>query len=97
MFRNLLTVALALFLAVGTVFAEEVKALFVKIDGDKLTVKIDDKEKVMTVAKDAMAKGKDGKEYPLVKSFGKAKEGDKYTLKIEKDEVVSAMKEGKKK
>ena len=95
MIRNVLTAVLALTLAVGTVFADDIKAVFVKVDENKLTVKIDDKEKVMTIAKDAMAKGKDGKEYPLAKAFGKYKEGDKVTLKVEKDEVVGAMKEKK--
>ena len=95
MIRNVLTAVLALFLAVGTVFADDIKAVFVKSDDDKVTVKVDDKEKEYKIAKDAMVKGKDGKEYPLTKAFGKYKEGDKVTLKVEKDEVVGAMREKK--
>ena len=56
-------------IAVGAVFAEEIKGTFVKFADGKLTIKVDDKEKEYKVPSDLKVKfkGKDGeeKEFPV--------------------------------
>lgn len=87
MVRKFAAALVALVLAVGAVFADEVKAVFVKYADGKLTVKVDDKEKEYKVPADAKRKGKDGveEEVLLKDRFGKRKEGDKVILTVEGD------------
>ena len=95
MYRKFAAAFVAMVIAVGAVFAEEIKAVFVKYADLKLTVTVDDKEKVYDVDKDATVKFKD-KEYPLTKALesGKAfKEGTKMILTVEKDKVTSAKRD----
>src|SRR5262249_49497089 len=87
MYRKFLAAIVALVIGVGAIFAEEIKAVFVKYDEGKLTVKVDDKDKTFKDAKDAVYKGK--KEVPLDElAKNKAKEGAKLIVNTEKDEVT---------
>lgn len=101
MIRKFAAALVALVFAVGSVFADEIKAKFVKIDGGKLTVKVEDKEKTYDISDLKLKrKGKDGaeKEFEAVKMFGKAKEGADLTLTVDGDKVKDIkMSFGKKK
>jgi Rieske Fe-S protein len=99
MVRKFAAAVVALAIAVGAVFAEEVKGTFVKFADGKLTVKVDDKEKEYKVPSDLKVKfkGKDGeeKEFPVSGMLGRMKEGTKLTLEVDKDEVKSVKAERK--
>jgi len=102
MFRKFAVAVLAIVIAVGSGFAEEVKGAFVKFADGKLTVKVDDKDKEFKVPADLKMKrkGKDGTEteVSVADSFGKMKEGTKLILDVEKDTLKSYKREpGKKK
>jgi hypothetical protein len=97
MFRKFAVALLAIVIAVGTGFAEEVKAVFVKFADGKLTVKVDDKEKEYKVPADLKRPGKDGKETLASESLGRMKEGMKLTLDVEKDTLKGYKVERKKK
>jgi len=92
MFRKLTAVAVALMLVVGGLYAEEIKGEFVKVDGGKVTIKVDGKEKSYKIADVKVKIGKD-KEGQLSEALGKWKEGTKGTFNVDKDEVNSAKKE----
>jgi hypothetical protein len=94
MFRKCVAAFAALVICVGALFAEEIKAEFVKYADGKITVKVDDKEKDYKVAKDAVYKGK--KERPVSEWAEKAKDGAKIILNVEKDEVTWIKGGGKK-
>lgn|SRR5262245_36075313 len=97
MYRKFLAALVALVIGVGAIFAEEIKAVFVKYDDGKLTVKVDDKEKTYEVDKDAVVKFKD-KEFPLTKALANEKiykEGTKVTITVEKDKVTKVVREKK--
>lgn len=89
MVRKFAAALVALVLAVGAVFADEVKAVFVKFADGKLTVKVDDKEKEYKVPADTKIKRKnkqgEEEEVLLKDSFGRRKEGDKLILTVEGD------------
>lgn len=90
MVRKFAAALVALVIAVGSVFAEDIKATFVKFADGKLTVKVDDKEKEYKVADDLKVKRKvkgEEKEISASKAFGRMKEGTNLTLTVEKDEV----------
>ena len=91
MIRKFATALVALVITMGAVFAEEVKAKFVKFADGKLTVKVDDKEKEYKVPDDLKVKfkTKDGetKEFEASRMFSKMKEGTPIILEVEKDEV----------
>ena len=91
MVRKFAAALVALVIAVGSVFADEIKGTFVKFADGKLTLKVDDKEKEFKIPADLKQKrkGKDGeeKEYVVADMLGKVKEGTKITLTTEKDEV----------
>ena len=91
MVRKFAAALVALVIAVGAVFAEEVRATFVKFSDGTLTVKVDDKEKEYKVPADLKVKfkGKDGeyKEFEVSRMFGKMKEGTPLVLDVEKDTV----------
>ena len=90
---------LAMVIAVGAVFAEEIKGTFVKFADGKLTIKVDDKDKEYKVSDDLKQKYKDKngdeKEFQVTKMFGKMKEGTKLTLDVDKDEVKKVTREKK--
>jgi hypothetical protein len=96
MFRKCVAAFAALVICVGAIFAEEIKGVFVKFEDGKVTVKVDDKEKTYDVDKDATLKFKDN-EVKLTDVFEKMKEGRTVTLTVEKDKVVKAKLEKKKK
>jgi len=96
MFRKCVAAFAALVICVGAIFAEEIKGVFVKFEDGKVTVKVDDKDKTYEVDKDATFKGKE-KEFKLTDLFEKMKEGRGLTLTVEKDKVVKAKLEKKKK
>ena len=91
MVRKFAAALVALVIAVGSVFADEIKGTFVKFADGKLTLKVDDKEQEFKIPADLKQKrkGKDGeeKEYVVADMLGKVKEGTKITLTTEKDEV----------
>ena len=93
MIRKCVAAFLAMVIAVGAVFAEEVKGTFVKFADGKLTLKVDDKEKEFKVPADLKQKrkGKDGTETEIEvsKMFGRFKEGTPITIDAEKGEVKS--------
>jgi hypothetical protein len=87
MFRKCVAAFAALVICVGALFAEEIRGTFVKFADNKITVKVEDKEKEFKVAKDAVYKGK--KEVPVADWAEKrAKEGAKLILNVDKDEVT---------
>ena len=100
--RKFCAAAVALMLAVGGMFAEEIKgAMFQEYKDGKLTVKIDDKEKTFKVDEKAKikmkAKGGEEKEIMLTDALAKAKKDSKWTLTTDKDGTVTEVKrEGKK-
>lgn len=100
--RKIFALTIALMLSVGAVFADEIKAVFVKYADGKITAKVDDKEKTFVVDTEAKFKiktGKDGteKEVSIVDVITNEKrgykEGDKITLTVEKDKVVKVARE----
>ena len=98
MLRKFFAVVVALMLAVGGLFAAEIKGIFKKYDADKATVTItvDDKDTEYKVDKTAKVKNKkSGDETLLTDVFGKWKEGQKATLTVEDGVVKSAKKDRK--
>jgi hypothetical protein len=93
MVRKFAAALVALAIAVGAVFAEEVKGTFVKFTDGKLTLKVDDKEKDYKIPTDLKVKrkGKSGeeKEYSASDILGKAKEGTEVTLTVDGDKVTN--------
>ena len=77
MIRKFAAALVALVIAVGAVFAEEVKGVFVKFADGKLTLKVDDKDK-----------NGDEKEVLASERLGKAKEGRDVTLTVDGDKVT---------
>lgn len=99
MIRKFVAASLALVLAVGSIFAEEIKGIFVKADGESITVKVDDKEKTYKFSTNKIKikiKGEE-KEVSVADTVKRRKEGDKVTLTVDKDVVTSVKGEGKKK
>jgi len=100
MYRKFVAAFVALVITVGAVFAEEIKAVFVKYEELKLTVKVGDKEKTYDVDKDATVKFKFKdmeKEVPVTKMLerwqaGKGFKGDNKNIiiTVEKDKVTGA-------
>ena len=95
MYRKLVAAFVAMMLAVGGLFAEEVSGIFKKFEDGKVTVSVDGKEKTYAVDPKAAIKfkTKDGteKEVPLTKMFGRAKDGANIVLQVE-DNVVKGAK-----
>jgi hypothetical protein len=93
MIRKFAAALVAVVIAVGTVFADEIKCTFVKFADGKLTVKVDDKEKEYKVPADLKIKrkGKDGTETEVLASegLGKMKEGSKLIVTEEGGTVKS--------
>jgi len=91
MVRKFAAALVAIVIAVGAVFADEVKGTFVKFADGKLTVKVDDKDKDFTIPADLKVKrkNKDGNEEDVLLSerMGKFKEGSKVIVVTEGDKV----------
>jgi hypothetical protein len=101
MVRKFAAALVAVVIAVGSIFAEEVKGTFVKFADGKLTIKVDDKEKEYKIPADLKVKrtGKDGveKEYVASELLGKAKDTTEVTLTVDGDKVTDVKtKRGKK-
>lgn len=92
MFRKFAAALVALVIAFGAVFAEEVKGTFVKFADGKLTLKVDDKEKEYKIPADLKIKrkGKDGNETETAATeiLGKTKEGRDIVLTVDGDKVT---------
>lgn len=94
MVRKFAAALVAIVIAFGSVFAEEVKGTFVKFADGVLTIKADDKEKEFKIPSDLKVKrkfGKDGEEKEFVvadmlSKFGK--EGSKLTVVTDGDKVT---------
>ena len=94
MIRKFAAALVALVIAVGSVFADEVKGAFVKFADGKLTLKIEDKEKEFKIPADLKIKrkGKDGKETESTATESFTKMNDSkfkptVVLTVEKEEV----------
>jgi hypothetical protein len=92
MFRKFAAALVALVIAFGAVFAEEVKGTFVKFADGTLTLKVDDKEKDYKIPTDLKIKrkGKDGNETETAATevLGKTKEGRDIVLTVDGDKVT---------
>jgi hypothetical protein len=102
MLRKCVATVLALVLAVGSVFAEEIKGKFVKFADGTLTLKVEDKDKDFKIPADLKIKrkGKDGAEMEVevTKMLGKVKEGTEMTVTVDGSKVTDVkMARGKKK
>lgn len=60
MFRKFFAAVAALTLVVGGLFAEDVKGIFKKVDGGKITIVVDGKDKEFKVGEKFKTKAKDG-------------------------------------
>jgi len=101
MIRKFAAALVALVIAVGAVFADEIKGTFVKFADGKLTIKVDDKEKDYKIPSDLKVKYKDKngdeKEVPASARLERAKEGSQVTLTVDGDKVTDVkVKRGKK-
>ena len=92
MVRKFAAALVALAIAVGSIFADEVKGAFVKFADGTLTLKVDDKEKEYKIPSDLKIKYKDKngdeKEVPASARLEKAKEGSEVTLTVDGDKVT---------
>ena len=92
MFRKFFAAVVALTLVVGGLFADDIEGVFKKFEDGKVTIDVDGKEKTYKVNADAKVKFKE-KEFLLVDTFKRYKDGDKVTLTVEKEEVTKAKRE----
>ncbi|MCE9530441.1 MAG: hypothetical protein K8T89_04820 [Planctomycetes bacterium] len=93
MFRKFFTAVVALMFVVGGLFADEIKGVFKKFEGGKVTVEVDGKATDFKVG-DAKQKVKD-KEVAISELLPKWKEGQKGTFTVEKGEVTNVKKDKK--
>src|SRR5438309_8201935 len=94
MVRKFAAALVAIVIATGSLFAEEVKGMFVKFADGKLTLKVDDKEKEYTIPADLKVKYKakgEEKEALASERLGKAKEGAEVTLKVDGEKVTDVQ------
>jgi len=96
MFRKFAVAMLAVVIAVGTGFAEDIKGAFVKFADGKLTIKVDDKDKEFKIPADLKMKrkGKDGNETEVSVSDSLTKMNDSkfkptVVVTVEKDNVTA--------
>jgi hypothetical protein len=91
MSRKFIGALLALIIGVGAVFAEEIRATFVKYADGKVTVKVDNKEKEYSVDEKATMKV-GAKEFPLRTWFEQTKSlksgSSKLVLVVDNDSVT---------
>jgi hypothetical protein len=101
MIRKFAAALVALIIAFGAVFAEDVRGTFVKFVDGTLTIKVDDKDKDYKIPADLTLKQKtkDGtvKEVSAAKRLGKTKEGTQITVTVDGDKVTAVKIGGKKK
>lgn len=94
MIRKFLSAFVALVIAGGSIFAEEIRATFMKYSDGKVTVKVKDEEKSYTVDEKASIKVST-KEFPLRTWFQESKSlapgKSKLVLVVESD-VVTGVK-----
>jgi hypothetical protein len=98
MVRKFAAALVAVVIAVGAVFADEVKGTFVKFTDGTLTIKVDDKDKEFKIPADLKVKYKrkgEEKEVLASERLGKAKEGAEVTLTVDKDKVTDVQLKGK--
>jgi hypothetical protein len=91
MIRKFAAALVALVIAVGAVFAEEIKGTFVKFADGALTLKVDDKDKEYKVPADLKVKYKskgEEKEALASERLGRAKEGQQVTLTVDGGKVT---------
>jgi hypothetical protein len=100
MVRKFAAALVAIVIATGSIFAEEVKGVFVKFADGKLTLKVDDKEKEYKIPSDLKVKYKvkgEEKEALASERLGRAKEGAEVTLTVDGSKVTDVqVKRGKK-
>lgn len=94
MFRKFFAAVVAVMLVVGGLFADEIKGVFKKLDGGKVTIEVDGKASEYKVSADAKVKMKD-KEVALTDALGNWKDGQKGTFTVEGGTVVKAKKDKK--
>ena len=100
MLRKFAAALVALVIAVGAVFADEVKGTFVKFADGTLTLKVDDKDKEFKIPADLKVKRKvKGEEKEVLASdmLSRAKEGRGVTLTVDGGKVtdVKMQRKGK--
>ena len=91
MVRKFAAALVAVVIAVGAVFADEVKGTFVKFADGTLTLKVGDANKDYKIPADLKVKRKtkDGeKEVLASERLGKGKEGAEVTLTVDGDKVT---------
>jgi hypothetical protein len=94
MVRKFAAALVAIVIATGSIFAEDVKGVFVKFADGKLTLKVDDKEKEYKIPADLKVKYKqkgEEKEALASERLGKAKEGSEVTLTLDGDKVTDVQ------
>ena len=95
MVRKFAAALVALVIAVGAVFAEDVKGEFVKFADGTLTIKVGDANKDYKIPSDLKIKYKDKngdeKEVLAADRLGKAKEGAAVTLKVDGEKVTEVQ------
>lgn len=99
MIRKFAAALVALVIAVGAVFAEEIKGTFVKFSDGTLTLKVGEKEKEFKIPSDLKLKFKDknGDEKEVLASdrLSKAKEGRGVVLTVDDGKVTNVKLEKK--
>ena len=105
MVRKFAAALVAMVIAVGAVFAEEIKGTFVKFADGKLTLKVDDKEKDYKIPADLKYKRKNFKtgeeeEVNATESLERMQKGGKFKptiiLTVDGDKVTNMKTEFKK-
>jgi hypothetical protein len=101
MIRKFAAALVALVIAVGAVFAEEIKGTFVKFADGTLTLKVSDKDKEYKIPADLKIKYKDKngdeKEVSAADRLSKTKEGRNVTLTVDGEKVTEVkIERGKK-
>jgi hypothetical protein len=94
MLRKFAAALVAVVIAAGSIFAEEVKGAFVKFADGKLTLKVDDKEKEYKIPADLKVKYKakgEEKEALASERLGRAKEGSEVTLTVDGEKVTDVQ------
>lgn len=96
MIRKFAAALVALVIAVGAVFADDIKGTFVKFADGTLTLKVDDKEKEFKIPSDLKLKRKDT-EVNASEVLSKVKEGRGVTVTVDGDKVTNVkLERGKK-
>jgi hypothetical protein len=100
--ERLLCVSLALAIGTGALLADEVKGTFKKINGDKITITVDNADKTYPLAQDPLVVTDDNKAKAVKGGLKAVKEGTAVTVitekKDDKETVITVkVKAGKKK